>query len=417
MNKSKKYLALVGLGFLYSSVYLLPYLKYVFYDAMLETTGFTNAQLGYMITIYTITASISNLLTGYFADRFDAKKQLLISGYAHAVLTFIYPLFIRNYGMTLFIWGATGITSTLLFWAPIFKAVRMLGPSEEQGALYTIFEACTGISGLIGNFGAIFVFSRFASGKAALIGVIVFYGIVTLVGSVIINIMYKPDASAVTVENDSKEPAEKLSLLELLSVVKLPQVWLMGVMIFGIYGAYSIGSYLTPYCTAVLGFGAVFASVFGTIRSHGFRFVAPIGGKLADKYGSQMKVITLSTLIMTIALLVVALIYDKSSLAVLIFVLIFVFCFFHAWARGLYMSPTDEMGIPLEKCGMAITCMSVVGITGPDLFLPALCGTWLDQYGTAAYRNIFMLLAGLGLLAFVACLLLLAIKRKQQTGT
>ena len=343
MNKSKKYLALVGLGFLYSSVYLLPYLKYVFYDAMIETTGFTNAQLGYMITIYTITASISNLFTGYFADRFDAKKQLLISGYVHALLTFIYPFFIRNYGMTLFIWGATGITSTLLFWAPMFKAVRMLGPSEEQGSLYGIFEACTGISGLIGNFGAIYVFSRFASGRSALIGVIMFYGIVTLIGSVIINVMYKPDVSAATGAGDSQETNEKLSVLELLSVVKLPQVWLMGIMVFGIYGAYSIGSYLTPYCTAVLGFGAVFASVFGTIRSYGFRFMAPLGGKLADKYKSQMKVITLSTLVMTIALAIITLIYHVTSMALLIFILIFIFCFFHSWARGLYFSPMDEM--------------------------------------------------------------------------
>lgn len=47
MNKNvKRILALLAVGFGHGIIYLLPYMKTVFYDQMIAATGFTNAQLG-----------------------------------------------------------------------------------------------------------------------------------------------------------------------------------------------------------------------------------------------------------------------------------------------------------------------------------------------------------------------------------
>ena len=41
MKLAKKMLGVLACGFLYSSMYLLPYIKYIFYDAVVEATGFS----------------------------------------------------------------------------------------------------------------------------------------------------------------------------------------------------------------------------------------------------------------------------------------------------------------------------------------------------------------------------------------
>ena len=51
MNKNARYyLSLLALGMGGSTIWLLMYIRYVFYDPMLEALGCTNAQLGALLT-------------------------------------------------------------------------------------------------------------------------------------------------------------------------------------------------------------------------------------------------------------------------------------------------------------------------------------------------------------------------------
>ena len=53
-SKLRKYLTIIALGLAGGSIYFLPYIKYVFYDAQISTMGITNTQSGLMLTMYTI---------------------------------------------------------------------------------------------------------------------------------------------------------------------------------------------------------------------------------------------------------------------------------------------------------------------------------------------------------------------------
>lgn len=58
---------------------LLPYIKYVFYDAQISTMGITNTQSGLMLTMYTIGNMILYIPGGIIADKVSPKKALVIS--------------------------------------------------------------------------------------------------------------------------------------------------------------------------------------------------------------------------------------------------------------------------------------------------------------------------------------------------
>lgn len=59
MKKWKGMVGVLACAFLYSSMYLLPYIKYIFYDAIVAATGFTNTQIGITLSVYIVAAIIS----------------------------------------------------------------------------------------------------------------------------------------------------------------------------------------------------------------------------------------------------------------------------------------------------------------------------------------------------------------------
>ena len=53
-SKARKYLTIIALGLAGGSIYFIPYVKYVFYDAQLAAMGINNTQSGLLLTMYTI---------------------------------------------------------------------------------------------------------------------------------------------------------------------------------------------------------------------------------------------------------------------------------------------------------------------------------------------------------------------------
>lgn len=78
-SKLRKYLTIIALGLAGGSIYFLPYIKYVFYDAQISTMGITNTQSGLMLTMYTIGNMILYIPGGIIADKVSPKKALVIS--------------------------------------------------------------------------------------------------------------------------------------------------------------------------------------------------------------------------------------------------------------------------------------------------------------------------------------------------
>lgn len=103
----KKYLIIFIIASGTTVMYSLPYLKSTFYDPMREALGLDHQQLGNLISVYGILATILYFPGGFLADKFSAKKLLSFSLISSGALGLYFATF-PPYGMLLVIFAAWG---------------------------------------------------------------------------------------------------------------------------------------------------------------------------------------------------------------------------------------------------------------------------------------------------------------------
>ena len=111
-SKARKYLTIIALGLAGGSIYFIPYVKYVFYDAQLAAMGINNTQSGLLLTMYTIGNMVLYIPGGYLADKVSTKKALIISLVATSVLTWVYA-FSLNFVVSMIIWLGLSFSNSL----------------------------------------------------------------------------------------------------------------------------------------------------------------------------------------------------------------------------------------------------------------------------------------------------------------
>lgn len=413
MKQARKYLGVLACAFLYSSMYLLPYIKYIFYDAVAEVTGFTNTQIGFTLSVYIVASIICTVPSGWLADKFHPKKLLLVSGTAHTVFSLMALFFIQNYVMTLICFFLMGISSVLGFWSPVFKAVSLAGAEEEQGKLYGLFEGFNGIGSMVFNFLALWVFGKVTNGSAAALkAVYIFYIASSLISTLLVTFFYKAELNTVA-DAAKEEPKKKASTREIFAVLKMPKVWMFSFMVMGVYGFYCGSSYLTPYFSTVLGVSVVFSGSLATLKNYGTRLAgAPVAGLICDKIG-RLKFLVIG-FVLTIILMIAFMMMPASGGALVpIMVLMFALALVNVAMKGVQFSALDEIGVDQSINGMAIAVASLIGFNLPDVALHPIFGAILDKNEpVAAYKIIFACLLGLLILGFVMSILLLISRKK-----
>lgn len=229
----------LGLG--YTIVYATPFIQYVFYDSLVGTLGCTQQQLGYLITIF----GIGNLLApfgGMLSDKFNTKKIYLLSV---GVICVLNVLFVLNmtYSFALVIWAGFAFFALFLYFPAHTKLVRLVGSENQQGTIFGLTESFCGITNVIVNFIALFLFAKFANDtfgtnglKAAIIG----YAVLGVLSLVILAVLV-PDPGKPTPESGGESNINsKMTIKDWVSIVINPRTWMSGIAVFTTY---------TMYCT------------------------------------------------------------------------------------------------------------------------------------------------------------------------
>ncbi len=407
MNKNshlKKYAAVFVLSMISSSLYLLPYVKYVFYDALLVGLNATNAQLGQLLSVYAIVCAIGYIPGGWVADRYSAKSIIIISTLVTGALNIILA-FVMNFQMALVIWGLLGLSTSFAYWGASIKAIRMLGDSSEQGRLYGFFQSFEGLMNTVSAFVAMGIFTYFASQVAGLKFTLIFYGAMCLVSAVLLYFVYEEAASADEGEED------KIELKDIGRVLKMPQTWLLAFTLFSIYAVYSGSTLLTPYLTDVIGISVGAASVIAIFRTYIARFLfCPVGGFISDKTGKVAKTILVIAVLCAVSIACFFFISGNTPVA-LVLTVVMVSAALIYMNYGIMWSISEEVKIPRHLYGTAIGVASIIGYL-PDSFMHTIFGNWLDQYGAGGYRYIFIFLIGLCMVSVVTSLCAMRFNRK-----
>jgi nitrate/nitrite transporter NarK len=391
-------------------IYLLPFLREVYYLPLQKALQISNTQLGVMMSAFGTAALISYFPGGWLADRISSRKLISLSMMATGISGLYFATF-PSYAVSVAIHCFWGISCTLTFWGALIKATRSWAPRTEQGRAFGILESGRGIAELAASTALLAVFAKLGSGRLALSRVILLFSIT----DILIGLMaWWALVDTPVQEGEERRARERIGFQQIIAVLKMPVVWLISLVIMAAYSAYWGSYYFTPYATDVFLMSVVFGGAIG-VGKMGLKPLSALGaGFLADKAGASRTITwCFSVLILSFGVfiltpgrpqLVFILIVNTAVASLAIFAL-----------RGIYFALLEEGGIPLIVTGTAAGIVSVAGFT-PDIFMPMLGGVLLDRYpGGQGYRYFFavvMVLCILGLLASAA------IRRKcrQQTA-
>lgn len=387
----KKYLTIFIIASGTTVMYSLPYLKSTFYDPMRLALGLDHQQLGNLLSVYGILATILYFFGGFMADKFSAKKLMSFSLVSTGLLGFYFATF-PSYTMLLVIFALWGITTIFTFWAASMKVIRMLGDESVQGKLFGLNEGLSGIAGVVVSFIGLYLFEIFADVTIGFKYVVWLYSGLSVLCGVLIMFIVK----------EKKVEGEKsASLKELVSAVKMPKAWLIGLIIFSTYMVFSSLTYLSPYLSDVFKISMALISALSIIRTYAIKMGAsPVAGILVDKVGSSLKVLNKGFIAVAVCELLFLLLPRSESLVMVAVLNMIVLSIVLFGFRGIYFATVAESKIPIEKTGAVIGIASFIGFC-PDAFFYTLVGGWIDK-GEQGYTYMFILCLVCAVVGFIA---------------
>lgn len=395
MKGFRKYLALFSLSLSGGSIYVLPYLKYVFYEPQLVAMGINNEQLGFLLTLYAIGCMVLYIPGGILADRVDPRKALALSLFGTSILGVTFALTF-NYLIAEIVWLLFAVTTGFVFWAALIKAIRILGEPHEQGRLYGIYYAGNGLTAAAVNAIALWAFGLAGDQVAGLRAAVLVSAAATAIVAVLVLIFLK-DVRGEQVQTDE---ADKFEFKHVGVVIRNPLVWLISFTILCTYGLYTSTSYFNPYLVDVVGVPLQDSAALGIIRTYVFMLFAPLGGLIADrvtKSTSKWFIIGFSILGVLFGSTLLLSSGISSTVAVILSLLPGAFALM---MYGVMFSTVEECRIPRYMTGTVVGIASIIGYL-PDFFFNTLFGSWLDRFGNDGYRYIFLFLVGLSIFGVV----------------
>ncbi len=372
--------------------YNLPYLSSTFYSQFIEAFGLTNTQAGVLMTMFSLTATPGYLFGGLLADKFSAKKLILVSSFMTAAIGFIMS-FISGYAVLLVCYLGFGISTTFIHWSALLKLIRSHAGENEEGKIFSFFELSYAIVGAITSYGLLAVLGKLSSFRVA---TSLYAGVLVIVAVLILFLI--EDAGKGASENGFKLKMAGKALAH-------PVTWLNGFIVMGLFILITGTSYLNPYLSSVFGTSVEFGTSFSILNRSVVRIlVVSAGGFLLDKWKTP-KFLTVCAVGMAAVILAMLLLPQQASAMVTAIILALLLITLLAFSRSGLYTPIPEAGMPMEITGTSMGICSAVGYS-TDLWLYTLCGNWIDKYGNEGYRYILILfLAGLALVVVCAALL------------
>ncbi len=409
MNKAfiKKYGTLLLLAAGAGIIFQLPYIRETFYVPIQNAMGLTNSQMGLLSSGYSTVALVSYFIGGIVADKFSARKLLTFSFLATGLLGLWFSTF-PSYNVARVIFVLMGVTTIITYWSACIKATRMLGTSEEQGRLFGLQEGLRGVMNALLVFGMTAAFSHFTDEVMGASAAIKFCSIVIIITG-ILHFIFIEDTEA---EQQTESIVEVTK--GMFKALLIPRVWLLVAIIFTAYSAYGLLGYVTTYAQKFYGLTATGAATLGAIRYLLQGLGGVLGGFLADKLHSRMKVIMGGCVGLIISFSLYIFIPEQASLLNAVIGNFFIGLFFIYVVRSQYFAVHDDADIPLSMSGRVSGISSALGYA-PDIFMYTLVGSWMDNYGRTGFNMTWIYAAVAAALCIVVTFILSRVVMKENT--
>jgi len=406
MQKTAPWYYLILLILAGEAVFIVPFvLPRVFRPTVLDVFQLDNVELGLCFSAYGIVALISYLVGGPLADKYPPRKLMAIALWMTAAGGLIFASF-PSFGVLQALYGYWGFTTIFLFWAPMIKAARVWGGTNAQGKAFGLLDGGRGLTGALFGLLGVFIFSLFISENVASATLserqeafkyVIYCALVIIVIIGVLTWFFMKSGI------DEKEiQLEKISLSQILAVLKLPSVILLMVIILCAYVGYKITDILSQYANEVMMYDEVKSAQVGTF----LQFLRPATGILlgvvVDRFRLS-KVLILSFVLSTIGGILFASGSIEPSATALFFLSVIIIAVGVYSARALYFAVMEDGKIPLVLTGTAVGLISVIGYT-PDIFAGPAYGYLLDAHPgeEIGHQNVFWMLTVFAIIGGIA---------------
>jgi len=412
VNRILRITALIIAG---EMVFALPFHTQRFFrPTLLEAFNLSNTQLGDMFAAYGLTAMVSYLIGGPFADRYSARSLMAAS----LVLTAIGGLYMATFPgvwQMSALYGYWGVTTIFLFWAALIKATRDWGGSTSQGTAFGILDGGRGLAAAVFGALAVGILALYLPTESALVtdvtrkaglrSIILYYSAITLVAAGIVWIVIPHS------ENTNGERQNPFANVP--AVIRRPLIWVQAAIIICAYCGYKGLDNYALYAVQVLGMNEIDAARLATYGAYVRPVACVVAGLVADRFDSARSILVLFTmLVASFGVLAVAT-PDPTTLGI-IYGNLFV-TFFAVFAlRGIYYALLEETKTPKHLTGASVAVIAFIGYT-PEAFFAPIAGRILDaDPGIEGHLNYFAFLAAISVAGILMTALLIWLKRRQR---
>ena len=209
---------------------------------------------------------------------------------------------------------------------------------------------------------------------------------------------------------ETSDKSERFNFKQVLTVMKLPQVWILCLILCCTYVMNMSYAYFNPYATSTLGVAMVGGTIVTIMADYIRPFASVGGGVLADRLG-RPRIMAIAFAIMAVGTFAIAL-FPKMSVPVFVALCALVYVGMYC-NYGIVFSLMDDGGIPMEVSGTAVGVICTIGYL-PEVVCPATAGIILDTFTEAGYKYYFLAVGIIMLIGIVGIMIWNRSMKKQK---
>lgn len=384
MSRKRKLFLLVVAGIGQQSFMSGAYFFTYYYALFKEGMMLTDIQIGTIGSITGIIAVIGYLFGGILSDFFKTKTLMAIAyflgGSAMIAMSLCPP-----YRFLLMIQLIIIIAFIFVYWCSMAKYIYSLVDAKTQGQTYGTFLMLAGASGIVSGVITSYIISKIGS-VAGVKMLYILYGTLIIFAGIVLLLFYKPSKEDLDVANFEED---KFQLKYILDILKMPEIWLVGIMGFSGFLFCLMCTYISPILTEYFGSSIAFVTFFSTIQIQVLRLiVTPVAGKVIDKT-SSMSIMKIAFAMYLLIMLGFILMPWNPNFKVLCIIIVLITSVLYHCSTPTWFTPYNEIGIPLKMRGTAIGIGSAI-LFSSEAYIYIIAGKLITNYGEKGYRYLFL---------------------------
>lgn len=404
---SKQLLAVFISGLAFTATCGVSYFINYYYAVYQEATGFTDGQIGTILSAIGVIAVISYIFGGPLSDKFRSKVLLIFCCLSTAVCSLVMITF-PPYEIMLVVQVVLGVCALLPHWSPLCKFITTIGKNQDQtNKIWGIYTAVVGASGgIIG-----LICTAILQNNDARVGMritVLVYVALEVFCAVMLPVVDKSKRG-----DPVSQGGGSFSFKDIARLLTMPKMWLIFLSLTGLYMTGFAFTYIMPLLSTAFLVPLATVTLISTIRGNLIKVVTgPMAGTLAAKLHTSHKANLLLYGVAAVGMILLVVIPWGPGSIVLALVAVALLAVAYSASTTYWTPLSSDAGIPHECLGTAIGFCSVV-MTIPDTFAYKLAGDAIEANGLSAYKTILLVVIGCYVVGALANIALIKIRQKE----